>query len=96
MHTPGPWYVSNSGDAITLSPLRETINQIIICRGLSPLSAVATVSIQRSRGNARLIEMAPDLLDFIERLAEIDSGHNDIPQWLWDERNRILNHVKGE
>ena len=46
--------------------------------------------------NRSLIEAAPDMLDFIEKIAEIDNGHNDIPQWLWDERNRILNHVKGE
>lgn len=94
-HTPGPWFLDNQGEKLTIKNIREmpmkngTIEEIVldISQGFIPNSA-----------NAALIAAAPELYEMVDKINAAFYTRTSRKEWLelMEKTKPLLQKARGE
>ena len=90
-HTPGPWEIEERG---------SHSNQIVVIHELeTPTGEPTWVEVwsparryEHQPANARLIRAAPDMLDVLKT---IENDESQVPEWLWDRIQAVIEKAEG-
>jgi hypothetical protein len=86
-YIPEPWVLDSiDSDGYKIRPATGGLIVAIVKNQDSQAAGIA----QR---NARVVAMAPSLLDFVMSL---ENDNNCIPPFMWEWRNRLVSAARGE